>query len=252
MKEVNFSEEELKRITPQYLLEEKDKDEVADFFLVLSVFYNDLKSLMFYHMQIDGIFEKLGLGGSQPNVSVVSGEYGGMKNHLERMIVGTVFEFFEFIKTNQKILKPPTFREVYNKLDKDRRFGWDVLIEIAINKTSKKDISAFSKILLIIQNNLAFHYSQGAKMLRQGYVRFFYEEPSDEANQHAYYALGKTMGNSRFFYADAAATASFRVQVEKEMSYSEFMKEFRDVIDAANFAIMRLLEIYLAKRRNRQ
>lgn len=234
--------DELKSISPERLIRETEKDTVSDFFLVLGVFYNDLKSLTFHVIEINKKITALGQG-----VTPERGEYSGMKSHLERLILATIYEFLEFLNKNKSTFKKTEFSLIYNDLNQDLKNRWDIFVQIATGHPPK-DGSDWSNVLFFIRNKLAFHYNQNAKELRNGFVEFFFNDPKNISNESAYYSIGESMRKTRFYYCDAAIQRSVTSEINKKMSIQEFSMIFDKVVDDINFTIMDLMKLYIKQR----
>lgn len=233
---------ELKHIDPNRLMKDGDRDEVSDFFLQLGLFYNDLKSLTYYSVLIQNQLKDQNLS----EVNITNGELAGMRIHLDRLFTGTIHEFFNFLEKNQTIFKKSEFQIVYKKLNRNLRVKWDNIIEIAIEKTSKTSTD-ISKILLLIRNNLAFHY-QASKLLKRGFIERFFVSVKDKSNETAYYSIGENMKNTRFFYCDAAIQESIQNEIVKVMKFDDYSKKIQETINDINFSIMYLMREYLKQR----
>ncbi len=190
----------LKKISPEFLIKQKKNDVVDNFFLVLAYIYNDLKGLTFFHIQISEKY-RAPLPGE---ITYHSGEYGGYSLQLYRIVISTIHEFFAFLKENKKIFSIPKFYLIKNKLHPSVKKEWDDMVSIALGESLTSN--DFTKTLLLIRNNVGFHYYDSAKNLSKGFVsRFFDKEKSElNGNLFAYYSLGVGMEDTRFFYADAA------------------------------------------------
>lgn len=239
---VNFSNESLKTIDPARLIYGQ-VDKVADFFLVLGLFYNDLKNLNFHVIQTNTRFKSI----NKKKASSYAGEYGGIMSHLQRLFAATLHDFFRFIKENETVLKTAEFNLLYKELNKDLKDRWDLIVKISTSD-NPGDSSDFSKILLLIRNNLAFHYYQSSKSLRKGFIDRFFNDDKNISNETAYYSIGSTMNNTRFFYCDTAAERSLLDQVTKKMAHDKYYKEFFQVVNHVNFTIMGLMREYLRQR----
>ena len=107
-----------------------------------------------------------------------------------------------------------------------------------------------------IRNELAHHYFSAIKSLRSSFRRCF----SDKTNQFgkfAYYSLGKTIQESRFFYADAAiqthlmevANRSNNVNIQETISkFREFQTETGEVIREMNSVLFHLIKRYIERK----
>lgn len=235
---------ELKHMNPERLINPSKEDEVGNFFLVLGIFYNDLKSLTFHLVRTDYRFQET----DTKQVSIEMGEYGGIKSHLERLVAATLHEFFQFLDQNKAVLETSEFYLLHDKLNRDLKNKWSTIIEIASGENPSGKSNFFSKILLLIRNNLAFHYSQSSKTLRKGFMDHFYNDPKNLTNEVAYFSIGEAMRDTRFYYCDAAAKRSVQSQMTGKMELEEYTRELKDVIDDVNFTIMALMKEYLRQR----
>lgn len=233
------------KVDPVRLIKEDKDDPVADFFLVLGLIYNDLKSLTYHFVNVQNSIKTLKLD----EVTIERGEFAGMKSHLERLMVGTMRELFEFLESSNEILSCEEFKATYNRLNRDMKERWDTIVAVATNSgRQEKDISDFLRLLIMIRSNLAFHY-QSTKVMRKGFIDFFYHNPKKQpANEKCYYSKGDTMRDTRFYFSDAAAQGSMHNQVSQKMTYAEYERKVSSVIDDANFAIMALMKEFLRTR----
>ncbi|OHA84199.1 MAG: hypothetical protein A2408_01995 [Candidatus Yonathbacteria bacterium RIFOXYC1_FULL_52_10] len=241
MQQIKFSGD-LKGLSPKRLVDDKNNDSVENFFLVLGLFYNDLKSLNFQLVQLGNTFEYI--HGKEVKATNDFGEYAGLKSHLERMMIGTLSEFFRFINDNQEILKTERFRGVYSTLNRDLKGRWDLIAEIAFTQETK-EVNDFAKVLMRVRNNLSFHYYQSGKTLRKGFIEHFLKDGKSTANEKAYFSSGETMEETRFFFCDAASQRAAILEVVGEMSFDEYSKKMKSIIEDLNFVIMRLMKGYI-------
>jgi hypothetical protein len=237
-------QEELKWINPNRLIKDGVEDPVADFFLVLGLIYNDLKSLIFQFAQVEKKLQAM-----TARITTERGEYGGMKWHLERLMVGTMRELFEFLKSSGDVLETTEFAEIYKRLNSEEKSRWDVIASIAKGGVQRDGAeSDFTKIMVMIRGNLAFHYHQSPKVLKKGFIDFFRQSPKQPWNEKAYFTTGGTMRDTRFYFADAAVQGAIGNQVSRMMSYDEYGRKLNVAIDNANFAIMALMKEFLRTR----
>ena len=243
---VTFSGE-LKKIEPRRLLDIKKRDLVSEFFLVLSIFYNDLKSLTFFAVQVDKYFTVTNI----QQISVATGEYGGLKSYLDRLIYGVIYEFFDFIKDSAEIVEMDEFKHIYNRLNIPQRQNWDTIVLIARDKLPEENIN-FLAILKVIRNNLAFHYDQAAKVLKNGFIDFFVNDKKTPANEIAYYSTGNNMRETRYFFADAAGQRSIESEIEKrtKIGAKDFKDRVNSVFEGLNMTIMALMKEFIRYRKN--
>lgn len=236
----------LKKIVAQRLIKENSDDDVADFFLVLAIIFNDLKGLVHFDQLILQIYRKPEL----TEVSAHTGEYGGLRIQLYKLLVATINEFFEFVKEHQGILNTGEFGLILKALPRERREQWEGIVDIATGKTPTA--SSFTKTLLQARNNVAFHYYQSAKNLRKGFVgKFFKKEKNDtNKNKFAYYSIGENMEQTRFYYADAATEEYLAINsgIKELPTKEEYEKQIRTIIHDMNVTIALLLKEYLRAR----
>ena len=188
---------ELKHIEPYRLIKEED-DSVARFFLVLAVVFNDLKGLTLFDKLINNTYRKERL----EEVSVQVGELGGISTQINKLFISNIREFFDFLKENKEVLLTTEFKEVLLKTNKDIQNRWKDITDVAFG--GLPDSSDFTKYLILIRNNVAFHYNQSGKELKKSFCDYFYKKEKFSRNDLAYYSIGETMEGTRFFYADAA------------------------------------------------
>lgn len=236
-----FPDHNLRYIDPAKLLKNGKNDKVDDFFLVLGVIYNDLKSIFFYVISLEDKFKAVATG----KISSDNGEYGGQKGHLLRLLFGTVHEFFIFLKENEDAIETHEFIIIYNKLPAKLQKQWDILVGLSKERVIKND-DPFAKSLMIIRSNVSFHYN--LKQIREGYRECFFSDEKNFANKKAYYSIGETMRETRFYYCDAAANRSMKSIAEKRMGYQECTESLMDATSMMNFTIMNLLKIYIKNR----
>lgn len=236
---------DLREIPPSRLFKKDVKDRTANFFLVLAVVYNDLKGIILLQELFVSTYRKPDI----KEISIHSGEYGGLHIQLTRLLIGIVYEFFEFLKENEDILSTAEFNDALNATNSSIRDGWNDIVNVALNKSAEK--SGFTHNLELIRNNISFHYNQSGKELRQAFCNIFFKRDKIGVNNAAYYSVGEDMNETRFFYADAATEEYMRMKSdrnEKLESMSGYSLEMMDIIRKMNFTISRLLKVYLKRR----
>jgi hypothetical protein len=230
----------LKKIDPARIIREEARSAFDDFFLVLAYIYNDLKGLTFFQIQMTEKYRVPRPG----EITYHAGEYGGFNLQLYRIVIATIHEFFEFLKKNKGILSTGKFYLIKNKLSPQSQKIWSEIVDIALGKIPES--SNFTNVLLRIRNNIAFHYFDANKNLRKGFIdRFFKKERTElNGNQYAYYAFGKEMAHTRFFYADAAAQ-EFIFNVSQDTADTNFQDVIGPVIHNMNETLFSLLKEYI-------
>lgn len=251
MSQIEFSGK-LHGINPLKIIKDGDKVDIDSFFLILGIWYNDLKSVLFYVDRVNEYFKEetkeiteKGLG---IKATVRMGEYGGMKVHIDRLICSTLFGLFEFIKKYESVIHSGEFEmDFYNKLNNDFKSVWKDIISISLKENKNNTESEIYKILESIRHNSAAHYYQSNDLLRKGFIDFFFKDPKNETNSLAFYSLEEDMNNTRFFYCDAATQRLITGEILKRMEGKEYSENLREIVININFTIMRLMKIYLKK-----
>ncbi len=235
---------DLRTIKPERLIREGTEDPVADFFVVLGLIYNDIKSLTFHFVNVENTIRSF----KPDEITAAKGEFAGMKSHLERLMVGTMRGLFEFIASSTAVLAGGEFKVIHERMNADQRRRWDAIVAVATGQDiNEGDMSDFLRVLVMIRSNLAFHYQ--SKVVRDGFTKYFYHNPvTRPENETCYYSRGDNMRDTRFFFSDAAGQMAIRAQALQKMSYDEYAKRLGGVIDDANFAIMALMKEFLRTR----
>lgn len=242
---------DLKYIDSKLLVkEDKKEDKVEDFFITLGIFFNDLKGYILFIKLLEDRYEKP----EKDEVTVHAGNFGGVMAQIHKLVASTIYEFFQFLKENQELLSDSEFNEILGKLSKPDKDLWDGLFAAARNDLA--DLSDFFQTLLMIRNNLGFHYYQSGKTLRRGYKSFFNRRRNGK-NDFAYYSIGKTVEATRFFFSDAAADEAAQLVAgkEEEGEENDFLKKYREqllhTINVLNLAIINIFKKYIQSKRNR-
>ncbi|MHB0865285.1 MAG: hypothetical protein ACYC1Y_00010 [Minisyncoccota bacterium] len=240
---------ELKKIAPAKLVS-GEKDEIGGFFLVLAVIYNDVKGIVYLNRIFGETFGPPPPSGITPHL----GEYNGMTTQHFKLLAGTIDEFFRFLKEHEAIYTDPQFMLIMLKLPKDIRSQWQDVLDAALERETRK--GGLGNKLMLIRNNVAFHYYQSEKVLRRSYGEFFSDKTQVGAD-HAYYSLGSTMQDTRFYYADAAvqryllktASKEYQKDYAKDMeSYRALQKETSELVRTMNMVLAHLLRQFILMR----
>ena len=243
MREQEFKGE-LRHIEPYRLTRENTDDPLARFFLALAVIYNDIKGLTLFEKLVVETYRK-----AEPKeVSVHAGEYGGILTQINKIFISNIREFFDFLKENEEILLTSEFKEVLLKTSKDIKNRWENITDAAFGQSS--ECSDFTKHLILIRNNIAFHYNQSGKELKKSFCNYFHKKEKFIKNNLAYYSIGETMEGTRFFYADAAVQEYMGLIANNDLEGFDikYKKEISGIISNMNFTISRLLKAYLKNR----
>lgn len=238
-------EGELRYIEPNRLIKDSTDDPIAKFFLVLAVIYNDLKGLSLFEKLVIDTYRAVG----PDEVSVQVGELGGVFTQIGKLFISNMREFFDFLRENEKILLSSEFQEVLLKTNnKDIQNRWKNIIDVAFDRSPES--SDFTHHLVLIRNNVAFHYKQSGKELQKSFRNFFYKKEKIGKNNMAYYSAGEFIKDTRFFYADAAVQEYMRSTTGDLLDGFDikYKKEISRIIFNMSFVISRLLKVYLKTR----
>lgn len=244
----------LKKIDSSLLVGEENND-YDDFFLVLAVIYNDLKDLIHLHSDYLKIHER-------PTETQIPsgylGEYNGVMFHFQKSMAGFLNEFFKFVKEYEDLYKQPQFLALVRKLDPSTQVDWNSIREAALEPIDKQNPHSLGYRLYRIRNELAHHYFSSIKSLRSSFRRFFADE-SNPFGKFAYYSLGMTMEETRFFYADAT-TQTYLMEVANQnpniniqetiTQFQEFQAETEKIVDEMNMVLFHLIRKYIERKHN--
>lgn len=234
---------ELREIPPSRIFNEKEKDDLANFFLVLAVIFNDIKGLLLFQESIVDKYRKPENG----EKSVHAGEFWGLHIQLTRLLLGTLHEVLKFLEEHQEEISSPEFKAILAKINnKEVGNAWNDIVGVALNASVVE--SDFTKNLLFIRNNVSFHYNQGGKELRRAFLNVFFERPKKVSNESAYYSMGDDASDTRFFYADASTEEYLRMKSDRKDIYesmSGYSPEMLQLLQKINFVISRVLKTYL-------
>jgi hypothetical protein len=239
-------EADLESISPRRLILD-GKDEFDNFFLVLALIFNDLKGTVFFGVSLESVYEE-----PEPGVSAHAGEFGGIRVHQYKLLASLIREFLAFIKKNEAIIQSPKFILLLMRIPVGVQNYWTELVDIALtNQVEEK--TSFAHSLRLIRDNVGFHFDQAHKNLKDGFVHFFYEMENGEISDRAYYALGSTMRDTRFYYIDAAVQGYIYKKAEElttkdgePSTFEEHHEQLRKTVDQINETLKAILEQYLS------
>ncbi len=239
----------LKDIEPRKIIGSSEHEDVASFFITLGLIYNDLKTLVWVSTIIKNEYETPGID----EISDHAGNINGINTYITKMSSAIVNEFFNFLKKRKRIFENKEFNKILNKLSKNDQDIWYDFIKI-VNKESKS-VNSLVSSLATIRNNVAYHFNDNGKLIIRGYKNFFLNTRKNKFNKKAYYSLGKTMENTRFYFSDATAqeitTHSFRESVNNHNIQIKDCSNFIvDKIKEMNFIISKFMKVYITFVRN--
>jgi len=236
----------LSEISPGKIIAREEPGDLDNFFLVLSLIYNDLKGLISFDVLIRGVYETP----IDPKPNVHSGEYSGIRLHIERLLIGMTSEFFVFLKNNLKTIRTISFQLLLKSLDQKDKNSWNELIEV-IDESSGKE--SFFRKMARIRSDIVFHYNFSGDELVKGFKNKFYKQEPNESNKKAFYSIGNTMESTRFFYADAAIEGYLVEHLKLSPTEKEnYLNELMNNVSKMNVVICKLIQIYLNKKNGKK
>ena len=220
----------LDQISPRLILSEENSDDLQDFFLVLSLIFNDLKGLLTFREIIERDYRKPDPG----ETSVQMGEYSGLITQNTKLLISIVRELLLFLDKNKKIISTPRFQLIIFNLSPILKLKWAELCDV-------NDASEFVSKIRNVRHRIAFHYDERADELKRGFIRSFYAERKDlPQHKHAHFSLGSNMRSTRFYFADAAVED----YIHSLMSAEDINMVGRS-INAMNETIRAIMEAYI-------
>ncbi len=223
-------------INPELVISNHDRDDISEVVLILSIIFNHLKGSMLMHKSFIDEYEKPRVG----EISDHSGEYEGLNIQYQSILISLVQEFFVFIKENKTLIQSEKFQKYIRKLPKPTQKDWEDLIDIALNKEAT---SKFTKFLELIRNNVGFHFNYRLNDIREGYIQNFYKDKKNEGNSNAFFSIGTTLKETRFYFGDAAIQGYITKNVPEN-----FIDEFFKYIDKIIQAISSLITKFLTEK----
>lgn len=192
-----------------FLADEGNPREVCGFVLALATAYEDFKDIILADQLIQSERPE-----GQPCISAAWGQYNGFQAYLRRLLAGVFHELFRLIERNRDILSGPALTDTVKRMNSEAREAWHAIVAAALSRTSDSDLA---KVLAIVRNKVVFHY--GSEEILKGYeIRF----SRLDAESRPFVSRGTTMRSSRFYFADAAADAYFRKQIDAPGLGEEF------------------------------
>lgn len=208
--------------------------EVCSFVLALALAYNDIKDVIYAHLLLK---EYIPSGQFQKRVDW--GMFTGLKVHLIRYQLGLVHELCNLIREHQETIRHPFLQSVVTQMSKRSREVWNTLVATAVGQLK---VGPLAQAVLRIRNKVIFHYD--TKEILNGYKQHFFDGVT--LKDRAYISRGQSMGESRFYFADAAAEG-YLEWVHRSQS-EELANNITEAIRKANLAIMLLVDTFIQRR----
>lgn len=244
---------ELSWIDPDKLITADSYNKTEGFFLSLGVVFNDLKGIILFEKMLMDHYERPKNGEVTSHV----GNYSGTMVQIKKLIASTINEFFIFLKKNSDVFSESEFKQIFNRLSKSDRQLWEAMVSASHGRLP--NVTNLLNSIVQIRNNIAYHYYQSGKALRNGYISRFFGKIKDDRNKFAYYSIGDSLEATRFYFSDAAVEESLYIAAGKrpeeniigDVSLEKYHEQVIETIKVMNVAIASLLKNYIQSRRNR-
>lgn len=244
---------DLKYISPNLLITEKEYNRIESFFLGLGMVFNDLKGLILFEKMLIETYEKP----QGEEITCHAGNYCGILVQIHRLIASTINEFFVFLKKNDCIFSKSEFKEVIDRLSLPNKKFWSMMVAAAHNEFP--NVESPLKMLVYVRSNIAFPYDHSGKILRNGYISRFFGELQNDRNKFAYYSIDDNIELTRFYFSDAAAEEVLYISAGKkpkennagDNQFRDHQKQVRETIEVMSAVILALLKNYIQIRRNK-
>lgn len=241
----------LTKIDPNFLIHEKDQDELGGFFIVLSLIFNDIKGVLLFEKMLTDNYDK-----PMDEIDDHAGNYGGVLIQPRRLMASIISEFFVFLKVNSDILLDSEFNMIFNKMPKPYQSYWQQMVAVANGE--KNEASDLIKSMTQIRSNITFHYDHSRKNLLKGYRSRFFGDVKDAKSEFAYYSVGDTVETTRFYFADAAAEEAmyimsgkdYGVGIKENEALTNYNVNFNETLEIINSVISSLISCFIKYRRN--
>jgi hypothetical protein len=232
----------LSKIEPQKIINKSKDNDFDNFFLVLGLIYNDLKDLLFFSNLFKKTYKEIKTDGTEPPSDHL-GHYGGVQNHLNRLMIGLISEFLIFLDKNKEVVNSIPFMLFIKNLPPEIKKMWGDMLDALKDNNSDSFLSHIARI----RSNVTFHYDQSLKELRTGFIKKFYDSPKNQYNKEAFYSLGDNMEKTRFYYSDGAVEEYLNMHM-KTYSEKNYYNNLIDLIKKTNHTINYMITMYLNQK----
>ena len=216
-----------------FIADGKAGKDICGFFLSLSLMSNDLKTISIF---IRIIGEEIPLPSNAPKRA--SGELAGLQLHVLRLNVGIMFELFNLISKNRKLLDDSFFKDVLRSTEPMTKECWQNIVEASDENRDfkKKDSNPF----YMIRNKTVFHYEKDDILegYKEGFVKNALGLPC--------ISRGGRIINSRLYFADRAIDGYISKKIG--MTRDEFFKKIGALNESASISLLNLATAFIIKR----
>ena len=165
------------------------------------------------------------------------GEHSGMFLHAFRATVAVLHELLRLIQAGKKSIGHPFFETVLKDLPREARDSWTQLVDAAEGGQGPENLKS---IFSLIRSKTFAHYI-GSELLL-GYRDLYVREPHT-----LYVSRGRNMIETRFYFADGAATAYLR-KITEGRDVGKLFREVTPYLNALNVALSHIVVSFIQKR----
>jgi hypothetical protein len=207
-------------------------DTLDQFFLALGIIFNDIKFVSWVHYQLEK-----GRNPDPSEISAYAGQLSAMKIQCVRYFVSMNHELFNLIKKPavSRAIESHEFKQILSRLSADIQDKWEIIVEVAETRpshpASRTDLGDFRRTM---------------KDLKSGFIKHFVEDQKTPQNEKAFLSNGRTMEETRFYFADAAILAFLNSAANND--YSLFLDKLNNVFSDVNDVLKFLVVEYFKAR----
>ncbi|QQS61634.1 MAG: hypothetical protein IPN70_01740 [Candidatus Moraniibacteriota bacterium] len=224
--------------------------EEKEILLTFSLMFNDLKDIIL----LNDLFVESCKKPEEKEISVHAGEYGGIRLHILRLYIGTLYEVCNYMTKKISMIESSYIQSFIQKTNEDTQSTWKHILLILQKNTRKKNFSDIPQevlwvrdlveIIRDVRNNTSFHY-QTNKRLVEGYRKFFFQDNLSDEKRYAYRSINHSkVLESRHYYADAAIQGYLEKYFGKDDSVDIQLKRCLRLSSKMMQAINNVLEQY--------
>jgi hypothetical protein len=221
----------LAKLKPSQIVSESSSDPLGEFALVLALVYNDIKDVILLARFISEQSED---GPPSPRL----GQIAGLRSHMDRLMASYLYELLYLLRKRKDVLDSAEFKKVLRHVRGEARRQWDELVQTATSS------GAASSTLARIRNNGSFHYYQ-TRDLAGAFRAFFFADPKVPQNEVAFLSVGRRMPETRFYFADAAASRGLSHFALDDTSIGDLLT---NLVRDANQGIVAVLGGFISER----
>ena len=228
------------KFDPGKLFNEDQYRETDALVVSLALIFNDIKGLVLFI----SAFEEVAPSTEDGPTSAKVGQYSGIQSQIIRYKIGIFRELLMLLKEKKDLLSTEIIKRAYNKMDGSAQTNWDQIKFIAIENKMPDSMKQFKTAFIKMRNHGAFHYYQ-TDPIAEGYEYHFSKDAPTSKN--AYLSKGKTLEETRFYFADAAISGLYEKWID-EMKEPNFFQVLENYIKLTHSSIRSFVISYLAER----